>query len=189
MYKSVLVLLILSLTMFLSCSDNSTDSGDLQVDGGVGSFNVTGDLEASNEGASYFTVLKNDGNLLGIRIHIVEAHPLDRDDSYDPTYTLTLIADRNGEPISLSKGTYDFGTLSDDNLMFAGIYTHRISADVINAYQHQNGTITITSYSDKLIEASFELSATDFGEGATSEEDKVISISGEFSAECYGVTC
>lgn len=187
MYKLGLAAIIISSTFFLSCSNNSTNSDNTKDGESVGSFQVTGDLEANQEGAAYFTVLKNNGNLLGIRIHIVESHPLDRDDSYDPQYTLTLIADRNGEPISLSTGNYDIGTLSDDELMFAGVYTHRVSADVVNGYQHQRGSVRITSYSKDLIEASFELTAIDFGDGA--EEDKIISISGVFSAECYGVNC
>ncbi|MEX0722504.1 MAG: hypothetical protein WD053_01435 [Gracilimonas sp.] len=188
MYKLVLLSIIISLT-FLSCSDNSSGPEDLELSEGVGSLTVSGDVEAEHEGASYFTVIRNDGNLLGVRIHIVEALPEDRDDSYDPIYSFTLLADDGGEPITLSPGDYEIGQLSDDNLAFAGVYTHRINADVVNGYQSADdgGSITITSSSDEMIQATFQFDAIDYGDGT--EEDKVVSISGEFSSECLGVNC
>jgi|AntRauTorcE11897_2_1112592.scaffolds.fasta_scaffold03538_2 hypothetical protein len=186
MYKLVLLSTILSLT-FLSCSSNSTDSDVLEAGEGVGSLTVTGDVEAEHEGASYFTVIRSDGNLVTIRIHINESHPFERDDSYDPVYSFTLLADMDGEPFSLSPGDYEIGQLSDDELMFAGVYTHRTSADVVNGYQSadQGGSITITSFSDKMIQASFQFTAIDYG----AEEDKVVNISGEFTSECLDTSC
>ncbi|MEX2478293.1 MAG: hypothetical protein WD357_07640 [Gracilimonas sp.] len=188
MYKLVLLSIIISLT-FLSCSNNSTNSDDLEVGEALGSFTVTGDVEAERDGAAYFTVTRNDGNLLGIRFQISESHPLNRDDSYDPEYSFTLLAGNTGEPITLSEGTYKIGQPSDDNLAFGGLYTHRISADVVNGYQNtdQGGSITVTSSSDEIIQASFEFTAIDHGDGA--EDDKVVTISGEFRAECFGVNC
>ncbi|MEX0844695.1 MAG: hypothetical protein WD022_05415 [Balneolaceae bacterium] len=189
MYRLGLVSIILSLTIFLSCSNNSTDSDVLDVGEGIGSFTVTGDVEAEREGVSYFTVTRSDGDLLGIRIHIEKAHPLDRDDSYNSDYSFTLLADKDGEPFTLTTGTYEIGLLSDDNLAFAGVYTHRISADVVNGYQSadQGGSITISSSSDEMIQASFEFKAIDYGDGA--EEDKVVTISGEFTSKCFGPSC
>lgn len=190
MYKICFVSLLFFLTTILSCSDNSTDSGDteeeLNADTGSGSFTVTGNLDEQHDGAAYFTVMKLNGNLVGIRIHIVEVHPDERDfDTYDPSYSLLLLADIGGEPFSLSSGTYEMGELSDDELKFAGLYTQ----DGIGYHtRNHEGTLTISSSSDKTIEATFEFTAE--GEAADgSDAGGIITASGEFNAECFGVNC
>ncbi|MEX2348016.1 MAG: hypothetical protein WD511_02260 [Balneolaceae bacterium] len=175
--------------MIISCSDNSSGSEEINDIVGAGSFSVSGDLEAQHEGAAYFTLTKMNGNVVGIRIHIAEAHPTDRDDSYNPSYTLLFMADNGGDPFSLSPTTYEVGQLSDDNLTFAGLYTHRIDADEVVGFNSRNysGTLTISSYSDEIMEAVFEFTAeNDIGE---TEGDEVITLSGEFTAKCFGVTC
>ncbi|MEX0722503.1 MAG: hypothetical protein WD053_01430 [Gracilimonas sp.] len=185
MYKLGIAAIVVSFTLFISCSSNSTNSDETEEVTSNGSFTVSGDMEENFEGASYFTVLKNNSDILQIQIHLVDTHPIDRDDTYDPQYSLVLTADLEGEPISMSTGSYEIGTLSDDDILFSGVFTIHTSS----SYQHQNGSVTITSYSDDQIEASFELTSIDFAQGASSEEDKVISISGDFSAECYGFNC
>lgn len=188
MNKISFVSIIFCLTAFLSCSDNSTDPGDTneELDRGSGSFQVTGNLEEQREGASYFTVLKLDGNLVGLRIHIVEEHPDERDfDTYDPSYSLMLLADIGGEPFSVSSGTYEMGELSDNELKFAGLYTY----DGIGYHtRNHSGTLTISSSSDKRIEATFEFTAE--GEAADgTDEGGIINVSGEFNTECFGPNC
>lgn len=185
MYKIGFVSVIFCLTAFLSCSDSSTDPGDTDKDTGEGSFIVSGNLEEQHKGAAYFTLTKLNGNLVGIRIHVVESHPRDRDDSYEPLYSLLLMADIGGESFSLSSGTYEVGQLTDDDLKFAGLYTQ----DGIGYHtRNHGGTFTISSVSDQWIEATFEFTAE--GEAVDGSDDGgIISVSGEFSAECFGVTC
>lgn len=182
MYKLGIAAIALSLTLFISCSTSSDES---EENTSIGMFTVSGDLEASFEGASYFTILKNGSDILQVEIHLTDVHPLERDNTYDPEYTLVLTADLNGDPISLSSNSYEIGTLSDDNTLFSGVFTHNSNT----SYQHQSGSVTITSFSEDYIEGSFSLSSIDFGQGNSSDEDKIISISGEFSAECNGFNC
>lgn len=190
MNKLGLVSVIFSLTVFLSCS-NSTDSDELEdLAVASSSFTVTGDLETEQEGTAYYTELNNDGNLARVSIHLIETHPQDRDENTEESiYTLTLIADMDGDPINLTPGTYEIGGLSNDELKFTAVYTHRISDNQVNGYQagDQNGTITISRFSDKWINATFDFSAVNYDDGHG--EDEHISISGEFNAECFGLSC
>ncbi|MEX0608281.1 MAG: hypothetical protein WD016_12790 [Balneolaceae bacterium] len=189
MYKLGLVSVLFSLTIFLSCS-NSTDSDESEESAVASStFTVTGDLEAKQEGIAYFTELNNDGNLVRVSIHLVETHPQDRDENTESDYSLILVADMSGEPFTLSTGTYEIGKLSDEELNFTAVYTHRISGSQVNGYntEDQSGTITITSVSDNWIEATFSFAAINYDDGHG--EDEHISISGEFNAECFGFSC
>ncbi|MEX0685940.1 MAG: hypothetical protein WD267_08630 [Balneolales bacterium] len=165
------------------------DDSENSVETGTGSFTVSGDLEAEYEGAAYYTVMRLDGELVSVRIHIAKAHPSDRDDSYSSTYSFLLMTDRDGEPINVSPGTYQVEQPTEDELTFAAYFTKREGDDVTGYHTRDHGgTLTISSSSDQMIEATFEFTLQD-DDHPSNVEGGLITISGEINAECFGINC
>lgn len=166
---------------FISCSDNSTGSGESETDisRGTSSFSVTGDIEADHDGVAWYAGLRSEnGNFFNLSLSVSDSE-IGEVETNDFNLNIRFVG--NEGPFELATGEYPIGV--ENNVTVISSYSNSIFSDetlIYSASPDASGSVRILSVSDTSIEASFNFTIQP---GANREGDSV-TISGEINAEC-----
>jgi len=175
--KTFIILLFISISGFIACSDNSTGTDETDVTSGEGAITVTGDIQAEHEGISQYVGLRNDdGNFLNLALHVNQLG-LGSDQENDFSFSIRLVGSEG--PFSLETGEYQIG--ESNNVGILASYSNRtVSEDTVTygSTPSSSGTVTILSITSTSIEVVFDVSLH------LVQEEGSVNISGAFNAEC-----
>ncbi len=175
--KRFIILLFISFTGYISCSDNSTGPDETDITLGEGTLTVTGDIQAEHEGISQYVGLRNDdGNFLNLTLH-VNQFGLGSDQENNFGFQIRLVG--SDGPFAFDTGEYQIGESNNVNILAS--YSNRTVSENTVTYgstPRSSGTITIISISSTNIEAVFDVSLH------LVEEEGSVNITGAFNAEC-----
>ena len=165
----------LSLLLLISCSDNSTGPGGLDLSQGEGAFTVTGAVNAEHSGESWYTVdPRDDGTVFQLFVSDV-VFSIDPDANDNVTFVLEFRQESGSDSFSISSGEYSLG----ENAAFSGMFADVTTATAYETTGNSGGTLNITSYSSGSVDAEFEFTAT-------GPEGGNVTVTGGLRANCIG---
>lgn len=179
--KTFTILLIITMTGIVSCSDSSTgtDELDSHADAGTGTLHVSGAVQAEHEGHSWYIGLRSEeGGFINLMLHIDEQPPLSESTSL---FGMSVRFVGQEGPFELTTGEYEIGTGS--GVILTASYENSIVSDERLSYgstPEASGTVTILSVSDESITASFTISL----EAGPGTDSGMVTLTGELHAEC-----
>lgn len=180
MRKIRCLLIVIGLTVFTSCADDSTGPGDSDANPGVGTVNVTGAVQAQHEGASWYAGLRSETHdFVNLTLNISEQLP---DEAGSSSFSLSIRFTGEEGPFDLPPGEYEIGQGSD-NLIVLVNYSNSVDPDNSVGYatsQSSTGTVSIESVSETRVEATYDVTI----EAAPGTDEGQVNISGEIDAEC-----
>ena len=184
--KTFIILLFISISGFIACSDNSAGPDESDITSGEGTLTVTGDIQAEHEGISQYVGLRNDdGNFLNLTLH-VNQFGLGSDQENNFGFQIRLVGSEG--PFTLDTGKYQIG--ESNNVSILASYSNRtVSEDTVTygSTPSSTGTFTILSTTSTSIEVIFDISLH------LVQEEGSVNISGAFNAECLtaeaGIGC
>jgi len=184
--KTFIILLFISISGFVACSDSSTGAEETDVTSGEGTITVSGDIQAEHQGISQYVGLRNeDGNFLNLALHVNELG-LATDQESDFGFQIRLVGSEG--PFSLETGEYQIG--ESNNVSMFATYSNRTVSESTVSYgstPSSSGTVTILSMTSTSIEVIFDVTLH------LIEEEGSVNITGAFNAECLtaeaGIGC
>lgn len=171
----------LSIILFLcfavmSCSDDSTGPGDLNLSQGEGKLTVTGAVNAEHEGEAWYVIDRNDEETV-FQIFVSDVQfSIDPQANDDVSFVLEFRQDSGPDSFSISTGDFEVG----ESATFRGLYADVNSGNAFETIGSSGGSISITSHSNGHLDAEFEFTGTNRdGEGS-------VNVSGGLRATCIG---
>lgn len=156
---------LLLFTLTIACSDSASEP-DIDDETGQASFSLSGDLQGSFEGESFFVTI-NAGGFFTANLSIA--------DDTDQESFLLVFATTSTSSISVPSGTYTIGLPESevgDGSVFVATLTDFTgnTPKIIQTTTENAGTLTVSRSTDRILEGTFRYDARgDAGEEVTVE--------------------